>query len=290
MSHTESKRPPELDPERIEEHRYRLPNVGDAESRDVVFGGQLMAQMIVIAADRNPGKDVKTIHTIFARAARVSQPIEIEASSMHDGRAFGSETLTVWQDDRLCARALVLVSADEPDVIRHTSEMPTVAGPEESVQKGPVGLVFPGTDFRMVGGVETWDPNAPVGPAELNVWLRYPDAPAELCVHQAVLAFASDGFLIGAAMRPHEGFGQDRAHVDLSTGVVSHTMTFHEPVDVGSWSLLAQEIVYAGRGRVYGRSNVFSEDGSLVASFVQDSIIRFFPKDVSPEGQRVTIM
>ena len=31
---------------------------------------------------------------------------------------------------------------------------------------------------------------------------------------------------------------------------------------------------YAGRGRGYGRADVFSADGLLVASFVQDSMIR----------------
>jgi acyl-CoA thioesterase II len=124
----------------------------------------------------------------------------------------------------------------------------------------------------------------------MNVWMRYGAGGGELCVSQAVLAYATDGYLIGAAMRPHEGFAQDRAHVDLSTGVVSHTMTFHERFEVGEWLLIAQEVVYAGRGRVYGRGNVFTAGGTLVASFVQDSIVRFFATDVSPEGQKRTIM
>ncbi len=274
MSKNEADRPPELVPEQIGDDRYRAQNVGNPEEGDVVFGGQLMSQLIVIAADRNPGKNVKTLHTIFARGARVSQTTEIEASSMHDGRSFGSETLTVWQGDRLCARALVLLSADEPDLIQHTSEMPSVAGPETCSLAGPAGLAFPGAEFRIVGDVDTWNPEAPTGPPELYVWMRHPTSSDEQCVNQAILAYATDGFLIGAAMRPHAGYGQDRAHVDLATGVVSHTMTFHEPFSVGSWSLLAQEVVYTGRGRVYGRSNVFCEDGTLAASFVQDSIIR----------------
>jgi acyl-CoA thioesterase-2 len=93
-------------------------------------------------------------------------------------------------------------------------------------------------------------------------------------VSQSLLAFATDGFLIGTAMRPHEGVGQAQAHVTLSTGVLSHTITFHEPLYAGDWHLLSHHSTHAGHGRCYGRANVFSVDGALVASFVQDAMIR----------------
>ena len=48
------------------------------------------------------------------------------------------------------------------------------------------------------------DPDA-VGPAELDVWTRFVGAPDDPVIDQALLAFATDGFLIGTAMRPHAG-------------------------------------------------------------------------------------
>jgi acyl-CoA thioesterase len=75
-------------------------------------------------------------------------------------------------------------------------------------------------------------------------------------------------------MLPHAGVGQSQAHVTLSTGVVSHTLTFHEPVDAAEWMLLSHHSTYAGHGRCYGRANVFRADGALVASYVQDGMIR----------------
>ena len=75
-------------------------------------------------------------------------------------------------------------------------------------------------------------------------------------------------------MRPHAGVGQAQAHVSVATGVVSHTLTFHEPCSAGAWLLLAQHSPHAGGGRSYGRADVFREDGTLVASFVQDGMIR----------------
>ena len=53
--------------------------------------------------------------------------------------------------------------------------------------------------------------------------------------------------------------------------------TFHEPAPAGEWLLLSHHSPYAGRGRSYGRADVFRADGALVASFVQDAMIR--PRD-----------
>ena len=89
-----------------------------------------------------------------------------------------------------------------------------------------------------------------------------------------MLAWSSDGFLIATAMRPHAGVGQVQAHRTLATGVIGHTLTFHEPVDVREWLLLAHESSYAGRGRCYGRAQAFTRDGRLVASYAQDGMIR----------------
>jgi acyl-CoA thioesterase II len=256
------------------EHRYVASSIGDPAAFDVVYGGQLLAQVILAAARTAPDKEVKSVHTIFARGGTLTKPVEIEVDPMHDGRTLGSATVTVRQGDRLCARSLVLLHADEPDLIRHQVPMPDVAGPEQSPESAVRGLVAPGTEVRVVGGVDTWDPDAPVGPAELFVWVRLPGEPGDLATAQALLSYATDGFLIGTAMRPHAGLGQNMAHRAVSTGVVSHTLSFHEPFEPGQWLLIAHESPYAGRGRTYGRAHVFGEPGQLVASFVQENLVR----------------
>ena len=80
------------------------------------------------------------------------------------------------------------------------------------------------------------------------MWTRFAGAPDDPGVGQALLAFATDGFLIGTAMRPHAGVGQAQAHRTLATGVVSHTLTFHEPCRAGEWLLLSHRSPYAGHG------------------------------------------
>ena len=45
---------------------------------------------------------------------------------------------------------------------------------------------------------------------------------------------------------------------------------------------LAGTVLPYGRGRSYGRADVFTEDGRLVASYVQENMIRDFPAGGQP--------
>jgi acyl-CoA thioesterase II len=259
--------------------RYRAPNA--EAGHGVVFGGQLLGQAVVAARAGHDGKHAKTVHTVFARGARPDAPVEILVDRMHEGRAFASSTVSISQGDRLCARSLVLLTADEPDFISHADPAPAVPPPDEAApadgQEGGDGDEG-AWQVRVAGDVDIADPAA-VGPPDLDVWTRFVGAPDDPTIDQALLAFATDGFLIGTAMRPHEGVGQAQAHVTVSTGVVSHTLTFHEPAPAREWLLLSHHSPYAGRGRSYGAAAVFRADGALVASFVQDAMIRPLPAE-----------
>jgi acyl-CoA thioesterase len=247
--------------------RYRAANA-DA-GHGVIFGGQLLAQALIAAQLTESEKRVKTIHTVFARGGAHEAPVEITVDRMHSGRALASSTVTISQGDRLCTRSIVLSSADEPDFIRHADPGPGLSPPPEDF------MVEHSDAYQMqiVDGVDISDP-ALVGPPDLDVWVRVPDAPDDPTIHQALLAFISDGFLIGTAMRPHQGVGQAQAHVTVTTSVVSHTLTFHDPFSIRSWLLLSHHSSHAGGGRSYGQAQVFGSDGALVASYVQDALLR----------------
>ncbi len=145
--------------------------------------------------------------------------------------------------------------------------------------------MYPGTELRIVDGVDLWSVDAPTGPAETFLWAKAPALPDDPGddegVHQAVLAWATDGFLIATALRPHAGIGQHDAHRGLSTGVVGHTIVFHEPFRADEWLLLAHHSPYAGRGRTFGTGDVFTEDGRFVASYVQTNMVRYFADPAS---------
>jgi len=247
------------------------------EGPGVVFGGQILAQTVVAAAGTHPSKEIKSLHTIFARSASCEHELNFDVETMHAGRSFASMTISVRQGDELCARSLVLLHAPDPDLIRHGQD-PSL---ETEGDRLPPRGQSPWWDVRYEAHVDIHAPDA-VGPPALDVWTRFPDAPEDPVVSQALLAYASDGFLIGTAMRPHPGVGQALAHVSVSTTVLSQTLSFHEPFAASSWLLLAHESPYAGRGRSYGRANVFTDGGRLVASYVQENMIRDYPAGRAP--------
>jgi acyl-CoA thioesterase len=254
------------------------------EGHGVVFGGQLLAQTVVAAARTVPDKEILSLHNVFARGADPAQPLAVAVETIQSGRAFASVTVTTSQERGVCTRAQVLLHAPDDDLIRHADPAPRVAaeGPETLAARPEGGW----WDIRVVGDVDLADPEA-VGPADLQVWSRVPGAPDDRVTSQALLAYASDGFLIGTAMRPHAGIGQSMAHQTISTTVVTQTLTFHEPFHAGTWLLLDHHSSYAGRGRSHGRADVFTAGGALVASYSQDNMIRDFPRGRAPSaGER----
>jgi acyl-CoA thioesterase II len=262
-------------------HSYLAANL--AGPAPVVFGGQILAQTVVAATRSAPDKELKSLHTVFVRGAAPDQPLELDVDVLQEGRAFASLSISLHQGERLCTQSLALLHAPEADLIRHAASPPQVSAPDQTPTR-PVS--HPWWDLRVVDDVDFNDPEL-VGPPEVAVWSRFRELPAEASASQALLAFASDGFLIATAMRPHKGVGQALAHVAFSTTVTAQTLSFHEPFRADEWLLLSHHSPYAGRGRSYGRADVFTEDGRLVASYAQENVIRNFPKGQRPQpGQR----
>jgi acyl-CoA thioesterase-2 len=252
--------------------------------RGVVFGGQLIAQLIAAGATVDPTKLVKSATALFARPVMVEDDVELRVDVLQSGRTFASATASLWQGPKERARAIVLLTAEEPDLIRHSSPMPDVPTADEIE-----GGAFGNENARIVGDIDIGDADA-VHEPELQVWTRWPNATDEQAVSQGLLAQSSCSFLIATAMFPHAGVGQSAAHAAFSTGIIGHTISFHEPFDAREWMLLSQQSTYSGRGRAYGSGEVFSDDGRLIASYSQESMIRHFPEGISPEGQESTIL
>ncbi len=254
----------------------------DPERRDVIFSGQILAQMIMASdAACARQKVVKSIHAIFVRTGAYSGgPIELAIEPMHAGRAWASDTISAYQGDRLLSRGLVLLNAIEPDLIRHAATMPDLPGPDDSIPiERPV--LFPGIEAR---DIDVTDPVTADGTPARYLWLRMPTGFDSVAANQAIVAWCQPGFIIELAMRPHRGTADIReAHRSISTGVISHTVHFHDRADVSRWLLLTQEATFAGNGRVGGSGAVFTEDGTLVSTFHQDAMVRGTEGPLDPQ-------
>jgi acyl-CoA thioesterase len=256
--------PPSLALERVTDSTFRFPpDEQRAAHGRALYGGQILAQMLM-ATGQGLEKSVESIHVVFARAGSYAEPIDYDVKQMSAGRTFASSTVTCRQGDRLLARGLVLFSAAEPDFIHHQTEAAPDLSPPERGE--PDGRIFPGSIAARRASEDD--------PGRLRLWIRHPDRIDSPLAHQAVLAWATDGFLIAAALGPHPDLDESQAHLTLSTGVMSHTINFHRPVDISSWLLVVNDSVFAGGGRAFGTSKVFTTAGELVASYSQDAMIR----------------
>jgi acyl-CoA thioesterase len=290
MATDESTVPAELRLAKRDDQHFEL-EAKPASERDVVNGVQLMAYSIAAACD-DPASAlfVKSAHGVFMRPALRTSTTMFDIDRFHTGRAFGAATVTVTQDRRTSARVQLLLHADEPDVIQHADAMPDVPGPDDCPPFTASGAATPGFDIRVVGDPDYMTiGHAPQQP-ELRLWVRYADPVARRPVNQALLTNCTGTTLIGTAMLPHSEIGQEQAHRTLSTGVIGHTIAFHEPFSVDDWLLLDQRSIQAGHGRVHGRARVFDQGGRLVASYVQDAMIRQFHDGQDHSDQHRTVM
>jgi len=268
-----------MDVEQVGERRFVGPAFGPT-ARNVVESGQLLGQALVAASKTLPSYRVTSASMVFSKAATFDAPVDLDVEILRGGRTFSTVEVRASQDGSLRSTGLLLLDSGAPDLIHHCVPMPDVAGPDDSV---PHDFGLSGRDLRVVAGAYNPDPNL-VGPPELYVWVRFRDAPPEPYLHAALLTQSTGHWTVGAAMRPHLGFGEADAHKTLSTGVLQTTVAFHDEVDVSEWLLYANPAIYAGRGLAQGEGRVFTEDGRLVASYSVQVLLRAFQVDPASMG------
>jgi acyl-CoA thioesterase len=269
---------PALVLEPLGDARFSAQHADRQEDRDVVFSGQIIAQMIMAAdATVESRMDVKSIQVLFARPATHTVPIEYQVDTLHAGRNWSSHTITAWQGGKPLSRGQVLMSVDEPDLMSHQPVSPAVGAPEAGdVQPA---LAFPGAEIRSAVGVEAVLEPVPT----MAFWIRAQGLGDSVAAQQAALAWATPGEIIGLAMKPHPDSARiEDTHQTLSTGVIGHTIHFHNRFSFGDWLLVSQEATWAGRGRIFGRGEVFRADGVLAATFSQDAMAKVAAFNLDP--------
>jgi acyl-CoA thioesterase-2 len=230
-----------------------------------VFGGQLLAQFIRAASLACPGKSVKSLHAVFAREGRAAEPVHYRATRQHEGRSFASLTITARQPHAVLASGSVSMHAVED-------------GPESQACE-PVSTLLD-ENHRVELDLIPWETRSAddlgavsTGPPRFEVWMRTPAVDGEFA--PALTAYATDLTLIGTALRPLEGFSHRGNGTQFTSAVTSHTVWFHRRFRTDRWLLLRQHSPVLAHGRCFGRGDVLTEDGALVASYAQEALLRF---------------
>jgi acyl-CoA thioesterase-2 len=90
-------------------------------------------------------------------------------------------------------------------------------------------------------------------------------------MHACVVTYASDMTLLDTAVRPHGRVWGDEG---LMMASLDHAMWFHRPFRADEWLLYDQDTPSSSGSRGLGRGNLFTRDGRLVVTVVQEGLIR----------------
>jgi acyl-CoA thioesterase-2 len=263
-------------------------NLFRGESRDIgtprVFGGQVLAQSIIAASRTVDEGTIHSLHAYFLRAGDPEAPIVYDVDRNRDGRSFKSRRVVAIQH----GRPIFTLAASfqlEQEGLEHQFEMPNVPMPEDLSSESDVPedrleevppllrRWFTRTgpfDFRPVQKTDVFNPHPQ--PPFSNIWFRLTEKiDVSDLMHRALMAYASDFHLVGTATLPH---GISFIHDDLVMASLDHAMWFHRPARVDDWLLYSCDSPSSSGGRGLARGSIYDRSGRLVASTIQEGMIR----------------
>ena len=269
-----------LDLEPIEVNIFR--GTSPDENRQRVFGGQVAGQALVAATRTvETGRLVHSLHAYFLRPGDPTVPILYEVDRIRDGKSFSTRRVVAIQH----GRAIFNLQASF-----HVHE----AGPDFQ-QPMPLDVPAPETlpDFktRMAPYKERmgdwYDRPRPIDLRHVDgdpfsrldqpssgqrVWLRadgvLPDDPT---LHACIVTYASDMTLLDTTVLP---FGMSWETPGMQMASLDHAMWFHRSFRADEWLLYDQHPISTGAGRGLAGGAIYTADGTLAVSVVQEGLVR----------------
>ena len=273
-----------LDLETLEENLFRgqSENIGGPR----VFGGQVIGQALTAAVRTVPEKRfVHSLHAYFLRPGDMEYPIIYGVERTRDGGSFTTRrVVAIQKGEPIFDMALSFHKVEKGP--SHQIDMLDIPGPNEctselEVRKKMIDKVpAKYRDFflrerpieiRNLPGEGMFEEPTKKEPYK-HVWMKaVGKLPDDVVHHQAILAYASDMGLLSTSMNPHK---LSFAKGNVMSASLDHAMWFHRPFRADEWMLYSTDSPSASNARGFNRGSVYTEDGTLVASAVQEGLMR----------------
>ncbi len=272
-------------------HALRLEPMGDDRFRagcetgrfDRIFGGQLLAQALVAAGATVTDQEPDSLHAYFTGAGSVDQPVELSVARVREGRSLSVRRVEITQEGRplLAAIASFHSNPSGPELV---TSPPSGPGPEEvpllqdwaaaaPSSLEPTARVWidrpPPLELRL--GEAPFFMGGASRPGTRSHWMRLVGEVRDTSLHPALLAYASDYFLLDMAFR---SFPEAVTPARLTGLTVDHAIWIHRPVDFGKWHVHTQETLAFSGQRGLVRGSIHDQTGRLVASAAQEVLVR----------------
>lgn len=269
--------------ETIEDGLYR------GQSQDLgfgaVFGGQVIGQALSAAKETLPPERVNhSFHSYFLRPGDAKKPIVYDVENIRDGKSFSARRVQAIQN----GKPIFYMTASFQQLeagFEHQDVMPKVPGPEglisdldiyrehEELIPEPLRNKFiceKPIEMRFVTAYNPFKPEK--DEPKRYVWLKANgDMPADSRVHKYLLAYASDFNFLPTALQPH---GVSFAQPNMQVATIDHAMWFHRDFRMDDWLLYAIDSPSASGQRGLVRGQIYTRDGVLVASTIQEGVMR----------------
>ncbi|MCG6496078.1 acyl-CoA thioesterase II [Kitasatospora sp. A2-31] len=272
--------------ERLDENTFRGRCHAGAPMR--AFGGQVAAQALTAAGRTvDPDRPVHSLHGYFLLPGDPTRPIRYEVDRVRQGMSYATRRVTAVQGDAAIFTLSASFKRPEPAADRQR-EAPPVPGPGELPDAFSLWDAAARAELARSGGFGSLElrfvpadapglPPAVPGMPEQYVWLRTgsPLDDDDPLLHVCALTYLSDLTLASTAgLHVQPNFFQRREPPRLMMASLDHAMWFHRPFRADEWLLFAQRSPSSSDGRGLSLGEFYDREGRLVASAVQEALIR----------------
>jgi acyl-CoA thioesterase II len=228
-------------------------------------------------------RPVHSLHAYFIRPGDPTVPLIYLVDRVRDGRSFTTRRVSAVQHGKVIFTLSASFHHPEEGVV-HSREMPDVPPPEdlpttaERMERlfGEAARDFAAQnpiDIRHVGPLTyeaALDPS--LRASHSQVWIRADgELPDDPLLHVCMMTYASDMTLLDSVLLANGLSWADGKTVGAS---LDHAMWFHRPFRTDQWLLYSQESPVAAGARGLARGELYTRDGQLVVSVMQEGLIR----------------
>ncbi len=278
-----------------------MPDVFSGPSFDYVgariFGGQVLAQaMMAGALTLDVDKPCHSLHGYFLRGGDIRHPVIYQVRRLRDGASLSARQVVAVQnipndpDDAAAGTTeqviFSMIASFSPmeGGLDYQETMPEYPLPdtlknEQELKDAHVGKIPDALKARYLRKrhveIRPVAPRDPIHPEPMRprqaTWLRINGLDEQpIAIHQALLAFASDFYLVGTGLMSH---GLSFMTKGLQVASIDHSMHFHRPFDMTKWLLydMWSDTTSHAKGLNHGQ---FWQDGKLVATTQQEGLMR----------------
>ena len=246
-----------------------------------IFGGHILAQALA-AAQRTVDKAyvVHAMHSYFLRQGNQRIPVAYKVELVRDGRSIISRNVVASQAGKTIFEAKLSFHTPT-EGLEHAATMPVAPPPASlpSEEKRTLpqfdpegksdGASWP-IDTRFADPMSLTDLS--VKPPRDLVWAKTAGTlPEDLNTQLQMFAYCSDNPIMMPAYNPH---AHSAYLVDLLGMTLNHSFWIHRPFRADEWMLFEIDSDVASGSRAMSRMKVFDQSGQLVASAMQEALMR----------------